>query len=266
MIDKSKLKRGKPTVEEVREFLEIVRDFTDPRELFREALSNSLDWDANQIRITVTRDRKHPEEELVIEIYDDGLGLNEERLDAFFSLGKTTTLNNSGEPIPDKIGEKGHGTKTYFNSRSIEVDSDGAGCSVYAIMENPLQKLSKDEVPEYDYDIEKKQNSKTYTKIKIRHYNMSQNVGKFGHNVLKDYILWFTSFGSVEKEFEIFKKKDKVLHLQGLGQDTPENIDFGHRFPIPNDRISSLMEERPTDWTKIFVKKWCFKRRPIIDH
>lgn len=265
MINKDrKLKIRRPQVEEAREFLEITRDFTDPRDTIREAISNAIDWGATIINVTITEDRTRPDEELVIEIEDNGIGLNEKRLEAFFDLGRSTAteLNDSSK----KIGYKGHGTKTYFNSRQVEVLSDSQECTVYAIMNFPLQKLMKDEVPEYEYDIEPKKNEKTQTKILIRGYNTNRNKRDFAHRVLKDYILWFTKFGSIEKECIILDNVDKVLFLQGLGQSDPERIEFGHQFPSENCDIDRLMRERRSDWTKIFVKRWFFQKRQIIDN
>jgi signal transduction histidine kinase len=71
-----KMKVGIPKVEEAHEFLEITRDFTDPKEAIREAISNSIDWGATKIEITVTEDKTVPEEELILEINDNGIGLN----------------------------------------------------------------------------------------------------------------------------------------------------------------------------------------------
>jgi hypothetical protein len=269
MVGKSKeLKRWRPQVDEAREFLEITRDFTDPREAIREAISNSMDWGANETRITIQEDSTRPDEELVIKIRDNGIGLNEERLHAFFDLGRTTPKisNEADKRSLSKVGYKGHGTKTYFNSREIEVYSDSSECIAYAIMRSPLQKLMANEIPEYEYDVEKKSNKETHTEITIRGYNMNQNKRDFAHNVIKDYMLWFTRFGSFEKEFGISDNQDKLVLLQGLGQQEPEPIKFGHQFAVENSDLSRLMDQRPGDWTKAFVKRWFFQKRPVIDH
>ena len=259
----------RPEVVEAREFLEITRDFTDPREAIREAISNALDWGAKRIQITIKEDRTRPDEELTIEIEDNGIGLNEERLCAFFDLGRSTVLglDKLDKPIQRMIGYKGHGTKTYFNSREIEVLSENTECTIRAIMDSPLQKLMNNEVPEYKYDIAPQENdkNKTGTKITIRGYNMNQNKRDFAHSVLKDYILWFTRFGSVEKEFEIQDNADRVLFLQGLGWDDPERIEFGHKFPSESCDINRLEEEHPGEWTKFFVKRWKFEHQSILD-
>lgn len=267
-MSKKSLKHRTPEVDNAREFLEIARDFTDPKDAVREAISNSLDWRATEIKVTVNEDRSRPDEELVIKIEDNGIGLKEERLHAFFDLGRTTEVESSRTKSGSvsKIGYKGHGTKTYFNSREIEVWSDTTECTVYAIMHSPLQRLMKGEVPGYDYDIESKENQVTGTKINIYGYNTSQNKRDFAHPVLKDYLLWFTRFGSIQKEFGIAEDDDKVVSLQGLGRGDPEVVKFGHQFPAENCDISKLRKQRPGEWPKIFVKRWYFAQRQVKDY
>jgi len=256
-----------PEVSNVDEFLEITRDFADPKDVIREAISNAIDWRATEIKVTIKEDRTRPEEELVIEIEDNGVGLNEERLHAFFDLGKSISrIENRERSVEGQIGYKGHGTKTYYNSREIEVWSDSKNCTVHAIMDSPLQNLMKKVVPKYRYEIQSKINKKTGTKIKISHYNMSKRKMDFGHLALKDFVLWKTKFGSVEKEFGTMENAKKVLWLQGLGKDTPEKIDFGHLFAIENCDLNKLRTTRPGDWTKAFCKRWIFPNRPIIDN
>lgn len=265
------LKTRCPEVKDAHEFLQIVQNFNNPKEAIREAISNSLDWGATEIDITISEDRTRPEKELVVEIKDNGIGLNKERLEAFFDLGHSTSQNadSSETSALQKIGYKGHGTKTYFNARQIEVWSDSHECSVYAIMDTPVQELMmNDKVPKYKYDVESKHNSETSTTITIRGYNMNQNRGDFGHDVLKDYILWYTRFGSVEEEFGITENCQKLLHLRGLGRQAPnpDDIKFGHRFAQQNYNITQLRKQHPGDWTKHFVKRWLFKQRPVIGH
>ena len=256
----------RPEVVDAKEFLEITRDFVDPRDAIREAISNAMDWGATEVQVLVREDRRRPDEELVIEIVDNGVGLNEGRLEAFFDLGRSMENADESAGGVTKIGYKGHGTKTYFNSRQIEVFSNSTACTVYAIMDSPLQKLMNDDVPTYDYAIEHKDNQETGTTIKIYGYNSNQNKRDFAHNVLKDYILWLTRFGSVEKEFGVTANEGKILKLQGLGRDTEERIDFGHRFADENCDLERLISSRPGGWTRIFVKKWLFRHYPVIDN
>ncbi len=261
MLSPKMLRTRTPQVKTASEFLEITRDFTDPKDVVREAISNALDWGATEIRLSVHEEKSEPHEDLTITIEDNGLGMDEERLHAFFDLGNSTNAGPSGR----KIGYKGHGTKIYYNSKEIEVWSESADATVYAIMKDPLKKLIGGEIPEYEYDVQKKPNEKTKTRIIIRDYNRSNNKGDFAHKVLRDYILWFTAFGSVEHEVAIAENIDKTVLLSGLGQATPETVGFGHPFPKENHEISKL-QKQGGDWTKRFVKRWVFKGVTVKDN
>lgn len=267
MPDKRSLQTGTPEVIAAREFLEIARDFTDPKEAIREAISNSLDWGATEIKISVHEDKTRPDNELILEIRDNGEGLNQERLKAFFDLGNSTALERGeyGEKLGTKIGEKGHGTKVFFNSRRVEVESRSAECYAYAEMNEPLAALLKDQIPSYGYEIEEESDGETYTKITIYGYD-NNNKKDFAHAVLKDYILWFTKFGSVEYEFESSDSHAEKVLLKGLGADKHEEIEFGHVFAQEANDISQLKVGHPGDWPKYFVKRWRFEHIPVIDN
>src|SRR2546425_5455481 len=262
MLIPKDLKTRKPQVKTANEFLEITRDFTDPKDVVREALSNALDWGATEIKLSVHEQKSEPHEDLTITIEDNGLGMDEERLHAFFDLGNST---NAGASAGKKIGYKGHGTKIYYNSKQIEVWSESAGATVYAIMTEPLKQLMAGEIPEYQYDVENRQNKKTGTRIIISDYNRSDNRGDFSHKVLKDYISWLTAFGSVENEFGTSEHTHKKVILSGLGQTSAETIPFGHRFPAENHDITKL-QKQTGDWTKRFVKRWVFKSVTVKDN
>jgi hypothetical protein len=250
-----------PKVIAAHEFLEITRDFTDPKDVLREAISNSLDWHANQIYIKVTEDRTHPEEELVIEIKDDGIGITEDRLKSFFDLGNSIPGPPGSRP---QIGNKGHGTKTYYNSRRIEVDTKVTNTTIHAVMTDPLQKLMTNEIPTYRYALTHETNEHTGTAIRILHYNMSKNKRDFGHRILKDYVRWKTKFGSVEKEFGVRDYERKMLMLQGLGRNDFEQIPFGHVFPAENCNIEHFRRTHQENWSEQFCKRWIFPHHEII--
>jgi len=81
-----------PTVNQAGEFLEISNDFTNPKEVAREAISNSFDAGAKNIKIEIYVDKSSGIVELVINIEDDGEGMDEEQLKAFFGLGYSTRV------------------------------------------------------------------------------------------------------------------------------------------------------------------------------
>ena len=114
-----------PEVNPAAEFLEISNDFSNPKEIIREALSNSFDAAAKNIKVEIYIDKSAGEDELVISLEDDGHGMDETEIKAFFGLGFSmrTKVDERGFKISSAIGEKGHGTKIYFNSRRIDVIS-----------------------------------------------------------------------------------------------------------------------------------------------
>ena len=65
-----------PTVNPAAEFLEICNDFTEPREIVREAISNSFDAGAKNIYITAHIDKSSGIDELVLTFEDDGHGMD----------------------------------------------------------------------------------------------------------------------------------------------------------------------------------------------
>jgi signal transduction histidine kinase len=143
-----------PTVNEAAEFLEISNDFTNPKEVIREAISNCFDAGAKNIKVEIYVDRSRGMDELIINIEDDGEGMSEKQLKAFFSLGYTTrvAVDERGFKVSPSIGEKGHGTKVYFNSRRIEVKTWKNNQYLEAYMDSPRQTLRREKLPKVIYE------------------------------------------------------------------------------------------------------------------
>jgi len=258
-------KKGTPKVKEDRSFREIVENFTDPREVIREAISNSLDWSASIIKITVYEDATRADRELVIKIWDNGLGLTRERFSAFWNLADSPGLHRDkfGKKMGGKVGEKGHGTKTYWKCRQVEVESiakeeDGSDWYVLGEMKEPINTLVQEKrVPDYDYVEAPGEGKESFTEVTIKGYHTRTNED-FRHETLKDYIQWFTKFGSVELELGIEGNKGKVIELQGLGKGDPEVLGFGHPFPPLLNNIKQLQKQYKDTWPKYYVNKWVF--------
>ena len=107
-----------PVVNPEAEFLEICNDFTEPREIVREAISNAFDAGAQTIKIGVHIDRTTGIDELVLNFQDDGHGMDVVGMQAFFSLAVTTKFATDarGFKASAAIGEKGHGTKSLLST------------------------------------------------------------------------------------------------------------------------------------------------------
>ncbi len=106
-----------PKVNVAKELAEISKDFTNPRELVRETIANSIDATASRrIVIEALRDDSSGEDELIVRITDDGVGMTRSELEGFFDLGFSSKPNQQAA-----IGYKGHGTKITYNSSMVTV-------------------------------------------------------------------------------------------------------------------------------------------------
>jgi hypothetical protein len=254
-----------PEVNPHAEFLEICNDFTEPREIVREAISNGFDAGASKIEIAAYIDKTPGRDELVLQFKDNGQGMDTTGLKSFFSLAMTTRMIKDalGFKTSGAIGEKGHGTKIYFNSRRIEVQTVKDGVLVEAVMEEPRARLQQGTMPVVEFST-RTVDLPNGTTISVRGYNDNAQ-GGFGHNALKDYILWFTKFGSSELLVGRLQFKDMVLTLSGLGWKNPDPdlISFGHPFPEENTNINLLRHADKVSPLDYYVALWTFPDVPI---
>ncbi len=110
-----------PKVNETQEFIEIAFDFSNPLDLVREAISNSFDARAKEIRISFEVEDDDGEKRLKIVLEDNGEGMDFEGLQSFFDLGNSSRKGNDRNS--SLIGEKGHGTKVYLNCSKLVVET-----------------------------------------------------------------------------------------------------------------------------------------------
>ncbi len=241
-----------PEVNSAQEFIEIANDFSNPLDLVREAISNAFDAEAKNIRLDFRVVQEYGERLLKIEIEDDGTGMDETGLKSFFDLGNS--LRRATKDVTGAIGEKGHGTKVYFNSKKIEVISVKDGQKYHAVMNEPKKNLFDHIIPSVQVTQESTDATTSGTIIIISGYNENRR-DKFTHDQLKDYVLWFTKCGSVECCFGIDKYADIKLKLRGVDADNYEEIAFGHVFPRESGSVDKLFEAYMIDAPKWYCKK-----------
>jgi sensor histidine kinase regulating citrate/malate metabolism len=135
----------KPRVNEIQEFIEIANDFANPLDIVREAISNSYDAHANMISMSFDAVKQAGETIFKIIINDNGNGMTEEDIKSFFDLGNSTRKHDI-----DAIGEKGHGTKVYFNSKKIIVTTCNGHKKIRAEVINPYNDLFDGKIPIVD--------------------------------------------------------------------------------------------------------------------
>jgi len=250
-----------PKVNAAREFIEIATDFSNPLDLVREAISNSFDAKSSQMTISFDVIKEVGERVLRVVLEDNGTGMNEEGIHSFFDLGNSTHRDDD-----EAIGEKGHGTKVYFNSSNIQVITCSNGLRITAEMQNPFRKLFDEEVPEVTITREHTSDPDG-TKIVIKGYNHNR-CDLFTHERLKDHIIWFTKVGSVEKQFGLNDHSDFVLRLKGLDRESTEVIPFGHPFPAVSESVSKLFDKHLADAPRHFcsrmVKQMKLRQHPDI--
>jgi len=229
----------RPRVNEAREFLEIAKDFKDPREIIREALSNS--WDAGASRVTLkfsllpisgTKKKK-----IMVDIRDDGEGMStapragagSSEVEGFFNLG------DSYKPF-GSIGSKGHGTKIYYKSYGIVLDTWKAGKHVHAETEvAPWETLQAGIVPTYRYE-EKDDASGKGTRIVVDGFQAKQS--EFASlDQLVQYLQWYTVLGSFGQYFNSPRRMD--VELKPTDSQAPVTLPYGFRFPDEDIDLSN---------------------------
>lgn len=238
-----------PKVDETQEFIEIAFDFSNPLDLVREAISNAFDAKATKMSLEFSVVQEYGEKILKIQMRDNGRGMDKEGLRSFFDLGNSLNRHNN-----EAIGEKGHGTKVYFNSIEIDVVTIKEGKLYSAVMKEPSKKLFNREIPEVDVKVNSADGEKNGTYITVLGYNNNRR-DKFTHANLRDYIYWFTKFGSIENEFGISNNKDVTLELKGVDATEFETLKFGHYFPAESKKVSELFDEYLVDAPKWYCKK-----------
>lgn len=134
-----------PEVNSSQEFIEIAQDFSNPLDLVREGISNGFDAHAQNMTMDFRVISDCGERVLKIEIIDDGDGMDDKGLKSFFDLGNSMRRDTKDET--GAIGEKGHGTKVYFNSKKIEVITAKDGVKYHAIMNEPKRNLFNHVIP-----------------------------------------------------------------------------------------------------------------------
>ena len=123
-----------PLVDQAQEFIEIANDFANPLDLVREAISNAFDAHAKDIRLAFETEIISGETTFVIRLTDNGDGMRRGELQSFFDLGNSTRRADK-----TTIGEKGHGTKVYFNAKKLVVDTQRDGTRFVAVMDAPFR-------------------------------------------------------------------------------------------------------------------------------
>lgn len=227
-----------PKVNEVNEFLEIASDFEDPLELIRESLSNSYDANATRVDITI---RSTPKGSDII-IEDDGDGMNHRDLESFFDLGNSRKT--------DSIGYKGHGTKIFYKSDQIRVNTTKDGTTLNAVMDDPWKKLNNRILPEYEVSESEAPQNRTGTYIRISGFKSGQGFSpeELTYTKIEHYLKWKTIAGSTAHYFDDeHHEMDIVVDLDEEIDDTRERLETDNKFTFPEEQLMPGDGEFPAE-------------------
>lgn len=244
-----------PQVKDSAVFKEIALNTVNQLEILREAISNSDDANADRIYITIERDL---DGEFMISIQDNGYGMTIDEIHKFFNLGFSHKETN-------KIGEKGLGTKIFYKSNCIYIETNNyLGKSYSAKMENSWEILQQGNIPEYEI----KEHTKSFdkgTKIVIKGYKVDNPEQFFNIESIKDYIQWFTIGGSFRNIFaNNIKIRSLVNNIDAIPQiiiddkiNKKSDIVVGmHQFEAPNENPIINLEQskykRSVDYSRPF--------------
>ena len=103
------------------------------------------------------------------------------------------------------------------------------------------------------------------TEIEIIGYNGNER-SRFVKDSVKDYLLWFTKIGSIEKLFHHNQFNSFKVRLKCLDQDDFDEIPFGHRFPDENSNIDKLFNEKGAAAADLYVKRHLWKKQRLPNH
>ena len=220
---------GQAHVNEGYELYQIITDFGDPLEIFREAVQNSFDEDATKIYVKVYEENHLGGNKLIIEITDNGRGLPKEKINVFFDIANSTKVDDSFIPKGNKHGYKGHGSKVFFNAAKVTICSKTKTGEYWAsVLDDPLKQIGENGVLEYsdpcdvpqELNISLPEDWESGFKVRIvsPKFFFTQNTRvQLNHKILRDYIKWYTIFGTVETAYsDELKNKGIKLYLSGL--------------------------------------------------
>jgi hypothetical protein len=222
------------------ELYQVIKDFGDPLEIFREGIQNAFDEDATEIYINVYEKRKISGDELIIDILDNGHGMRRDNVANFFDVANSSKVTSDYIPKKSKHGYKGHGSKVFFNANEVVISSKNESGDSWAVrLEKPLEQIADKKIVEYsdffnpndvEMDIPQEWESGFMVRIISPRYFASEFAKyKLTHIYLRDYCNWYTIIGTVETLYNN-KLNDRgvKLFLRGL-----KISEFKNKFSTP---------------------------------
>lgn len=193
---------------------ELGKNRVDPLEVIREAMSNARDHGAK--RFWIQTHRANPRQGPSVVFIDDGDGMDEQRLSAFWSVGASV------KAAPGAIGYKGHGTKLFYDARRLSVvtrvrESDPWACvSVDRPSElGPQASLEINLADPQDVELLRGLDVKTGTLIRLSEVEFESADRLLDRTRIESYCDWFTVLGDVRSGLFRSRKEFHQVVLAG---------------------------------------------------
>lgn len=194
-------------------YKQIVDNSRNPLESIREFISNSWDVKATEIEISIFYNYETNKIDMIFK--NNGQGLDIEEISKLI-LG----AGHSTKTIKDEsIGNKGIGTLLYLKCNNITINSKKGNIISKVTWNNPYEFLLDpiNTVNDITSQIEEvTENEGDYLQIEMKSYLVANNITKFHHKKVRDYIQRFTRAGTIEKQFDDKHKDDVIIKLKGL--------------------------------------------------
>jgi hypothetical protein len=102
------------------------------------------------------------------------------------------------------------------------------------------------------------------TLIEIQGYNDNER-SLFTSPIIRDYIYWFTKFGSIELLADLHQSENIRIKLKCLDSIDYEELDFGHRFPPESANAEQLFAISGANAADDFVKRYVYLNQRLED-
>lgn len=220
---------GQVRVNESYELYQIITDFGDPLEIFREGIQNSFDENASEIYINVCEKKDIVDDDiLVIEIVDNGNGLQKDKVANFFDVANSSKISENYIPSSTKHGYKGHGAKVFFNADNVQICSKTKEGEYWAVeLKDAVRQIATNHELHYSdfytpdklgMSLPEQWESGFFVRIIAPKCFRNPNTRfKLKHINLRDYCRWYTLIGTIETEFnDDLKNRDIKFYIKGL--------------------------------------------------
>jgi hypothetical protein len=204
---------------------QIINERDNPLSILREAISNSKDAHATQMKVTIERKKNG---KINVSFFDNGIGMTYQQLNDFFNIGYSQKRAN-------QIGEKGLGTKLFFNCDEIVVETKSKKNKGYrGRLKAPIASLNKGIIPTFKIEPCPSNVFNGYhTKIFLHNLKINDPRPLFWGNNLENYILWNTAAGSVDNFFKRKNSFELTIETKNNGK-SKSSVISGHVFPQTN--------------------------------